>query len=96
MQNIINLISPNSNFDLMGFSHNLILAVPSCILVGFIFFYILGSINSLKSKVYRIWISGSFTFMLSFTVAFYNLGVPLETLLAVYSDWLHLIIRWIQ
>ena len=96
MQNIINLISPNSNFDLMGFNHNLILAAPSCILVGFIFFYILGSINSLKSKIYRIWISGSFTFMLSFTIAFYNLGVPLETLLTVYSDWLHLIIRWIH
>jgi len=96
MEKFINLISPNSNFDLNGFSHSLILSIPSCLLIGFVFFLILGSINSLRSKKSRIWISGTFTIMLSFSVTFYNLGVPFNTLLIVYKDWLHLIVRWIH
>jgi uncharacterized membrane protein len=96
MDNFIKLISPNNTFDLSSFGHSLILAIPSSLLIGVIFFFVLGSINSLQSKNYRIWIVISFTFIMSISVAFYNLGVPFETLFVVYTDWLHLIIRWIH
>ena len=96
MNNFIKLISPNTSFDLSNFSHSLILAIPSSFLIGVILYFVLSSINSLQSKSYRLWISGSFIFILSITIAFYNLGVPIETLFIVYSDWLHLIVRWIH
>ena len=96
MNKFIKLISPNSTFDLSSFSHSLILAIPSSFLIGIILYFVLSSIKSLQSKSYRLWISGSFTFILSVSIAFYNLGVPFETLLIVYSDWVHLIVRWIH
>ena len=96
MSDFIKLITPNTTFDLSSFSHSLILAIPSSFLIGVIFYFILSSINSLQSKSYRLWIAGSLTFILSISIAFYNLGIPLETLFVVYSDWLHLIVRWIH
>ena len=96
MNNFIKLISPNSSFDLNGFSHSLILSIPSSLLIGVILYFVLSAIESLQSKSYRLWISGSFTFILSISIAFYNLGVPFETLFKLYSDWLHLIIRWVH
>ena len=96
MNNFIKLITPNNTFDLSSFSHSLILAIPSSFLIGIILYFILSTIKSLQSKSYRLWISGAFTFILSISVAFYNLGVPFETLFIVYSDWLHLIVRWIH
>ena len=96
MNNFIKLISLNNSFDLSTFSHSLILAIPSSTLIGIILYFVLSSINSLQSKTYRLWISGSFTFILSVSIAFYNLGVPFETLFIVYTDWLHLIVRWVH
>ena len=96
MNNFIKLISPNTTFDLSGFSHSLVLAMPSSVLIGIILYLVLSAIKSLQSKSYRLWISASFTFILSISIAFYNLGVPFETLFIVYSDWLHLIVRWIH
>ena len=96
MKNFIQLISINTTFDLNSFSHSLILAIPSSFLIGVILYFVLSSINSLQSKSYRLWISGAFVFILSISIAFYNLGVPLETLFVIYSDWLHLIVRWIH
>jgi len=96
MNKFIKLLSPNNTFDLSSFSHSLILAIPSSFLIGVILYFVLSFIKSLQSKSYRLWISGSLTFILSISIAFYNLGVPLETLFIVYSDWVHLIVRWIH
>ena len=96
MKNYINLLSPNNIFDLSSFSHSLILAIPSSFLIGVIFYFALSGITSLQSKNYRLWISGSFIFILSISISLYNLGVPFELLFMIYSDWLHLIVRWIH
>mgnify|MGYP006096993335 CR=1 FL=1 len=96
MNNFIKLITPNSSFDLSSFIHSLILAIPSSFLIGVILYFALSAFKSLQSKSYRLWISGSFISILSISIAFYNLGVPFETLFIIYSDWLHLIIRWIH
>jgi hypothetical protein len=96
MNNLIKLITPSSSFDMSGFSHSLILAIPSSFLIGVILYFTLSTFKALQSKSYRLWISSSFIFILSISIAFYNLGVPIETLFIVYSDWLHLIVRWIH
>ena len=89
MNNFIKLISLNNSFDLSTFSHSLILAIPSSTLIGIILYFVLSSINSLQSKTYRLWISGSFTFILSVSIAFYNFGVPFETLFIVYRFYFY-------
>jgi len=96
MDDFIKLFTPSSSFNLSNFINNLFLGILSCFLIGIVFFFILGFFKNLQSKNYKLWISGAFTLILSISVSFYNLGVPFETLFIVYSDWLHLIVRWIH
>ena len=96
MELFLKIVSPIKSYDFNNFIHNLLLSLPASILIGIILFFILGSIPKLKSKEYRIYIVFSLTIIISFTIALYNLGVSFETLVAVYSEWLHLIVRWIH
>ena len=96
MELFLKIVSPIKSYDFNNFIHNLLLSLPASILIGIILFFILGFIPKLKSKEYRIYIVFSLTIIISFTIALYNLGVSFETLVAVYSEWLHLIVRWIH
>ena len=96
MELFLKIVSPIKSYDFNNFIHNLLLSLPASILVGIIFFFVLGSIPKLKSKEYRIYIVFSLIVVISFTTALLNLGVSFETLIAVYTEWLHLIVRWIH
>ena len=96
MELFLKIIVPMHSYDFSNFIHNLLLSLPASILIGIILFFILGSISKLKSKEYRLYIVFVLTIVLSFTITLYNLGVTFETLLAIYSDWLHLIVRWVH
>ncbi|MDC6447844.1 urate hydroxylase PuuD [Alphaproteobacteria bacterium] len=96
MELFLKFVAPIQSYDFGNFIHNLFLSLPASILVGIILFFILGSIPKLKSKEYRFYIVFVSTIILSFTIALYNLGISFETLLAIYSEWLHLIVRWVH
>ena len=96
MDLFLKIITPIQSYDFITFFHNLLLSLPASILVGVVFFFVLGALPKLKSKEYRFYIVFAFTIALSFTVALYNLGVSFQTLLAIYSEWLHLIVRWVH
>ena len=96
MELFLKIVSPIESYDFQTFSHNLLLTLPASSLIGLILFFVLGAFVGFKSKEQRIYIVGATTIVISFTAAFYNLGVPLETLISVYSEWLHLIVRWVH
>ena len=96
MELFLKIVSPIQSYDFQTFAHNLLLTLPTSSLIGLILFFILGAFVSFKSKEQRIYIVGATTIVISFTAAFYNLGVPLETLISVYTEWLHLIVRWVH
>jgi len=96
MELFLKIVSPIQSYDFQTFSHNLLLTLPASTLIGVILFFVLGAFVGFKSKEQRIYIVGATTIVISFTAAFYNLGVPLETLISVYTEWLHLIVRWVH
>ena len=96
MQFFLNLISPLKNYDISNFFHNFLLAIPASALAGVIIFFVLLAFNKLQSKEYRLYISLSFVLIIAVTSSLYNIGVKSDTLLAVYSEWLHLIVRWLH
>ena len=96
MELFLKIVAPVQSYDFQTFFHNLILSLPASALVGLLLFFILGAFSGFRSKEQRFYIVIATTIVISFTAAFYNLGVPTETLFAVYSEWLHLIVRWVH
>ena len=96
MELFLKIVAPVQSYDFQTFFHNLLLSLPASALLGLLLFFILGAFSGLKSKEQRLYIVIATTIVISFTAAFYNLGVPTETLFAVYSEWLHLIVRWVH
>ena len=96
MELFLKIVAPVQSYDFQTFFHNLLLSLPASTLLGLLLFFILGAFSSLKSKEQRLYIVIASTIVIAFTTAFYNLGVPTETLFAVYSEWLHLIVRWVH
>ena len=90
MELFLKIVSPIQSYDFQTFSHNLLLTLPASSLIGLILFFVLGAFVGFKSQEQRIYIVGATTIVISFTAAFYNLGVPLETLISVYSEWFSL------
>jgi len=96
MELFLKIVAPVQSYDFQSFFHNLLLTLPASSLVGVILFFVLGAFSGFKSIEQRIYIVVSATIVISFTTAFYNLGVPVDTLIAVYSEWIHLIVRWVH
>ena len=96
MELFLKIVAPVQSYDFQTFFHNLLLSLPASALLGLLLFFILGAFSGLKSKEQRLYIVIATTIVIAFTAAFYNLGVPTETLFAVYSEWLHLIVRWVH
>ena len=94
MEFLLKIIAPIENYDVSNFFHNILLATPSSILAGVIIFFLLLAFKKLQSREYRLYISLTFILIIAVTSSLYNIGVKTETLLAVYSEWLHLIVRW--
>ena len=91
MEIFLKIVAPVQSYDFQSFFHNLLLTLPASSLVGVILFFVLGAFSGFKSIEQRLYIVVSATIVISFTTAFYNLGVPVDTLIAVYSEWIHLI-----
>ena len=96
MELFLKIVAPVQSYDFQSFFHNLLLTLPASSLVGVILFFVLGAFSSFKSIEQRLYIVVSATIVISFTTVFYNLGVPVDTLIAVYSEWIHLIVRWVH
>jgi len=96
MEFFFNLMSPFENYKVLNFFHNLLLALPASTLAGVIIFFVLLAFKQLQSKEYRLYISLTFILMIAVTSSLYNIGVKTDTLVAVYSEWLHLIVRWVH
>ena len=94
MNFFLELIAPLENYDLSNFLHNLILALPASVLAGVIIFFLLLAFKKLQSREYRLYISIAFILVIAVTSSLYNIGVKTGTLFAVYTEWLHLIVRW--
>ena len=82
MELFLKIVAPVQSYDFQTFFHNLLLSLPASALLGLLLFFILGAFSSLKSKEQRLYIVIATTIVISFTAAFYNLGVPTETLFA--------------
>ena len=96
MEFFLNLISPLENYDISNVLYNFLIAVPASTLAGVIIFFGLLTFKKLQSKEYRLYISLSFVLIIAVTSSLYNIGVNSDTLVAVYSEWLHLIVRWLH
>ena len=96
MELFLKIVAPVQSYDFQTFFHNLLLSLPASALLGLLLFFVLGAFSDLKSKEQRLYIVIATTIVISFTAAFYKLGVATETLFAVYSEWLHLIVRWVH
>ncbi|MDC1296601.1 urate hydroxylase PuuD [Alphaproteobacteria bacterium] len=94
MDFILKLIAPLENYDFSNFLHNFVLAIPASVLAGIIIFFLLLAFKKLQSKEYRLYISLSFILIIAVTSSLHNIGVKTDTLFAVYTEWLHLIVRW--
>ena len=94
MNFFLELIAPLENYDFSNFLHNLVLALPASVLAGVIIFFLLLAFKKLQSKEYRLYISIAFILVIAVTSSLYNIGVKTGTLFAVYTEWLHLIVRW--
>jgi uncharacterized membrane protein len=70
------------------------LALPASVLAGVIIFFLLLAFKKLQSKEYRLYISIVLILMIAITSSLYNIGVKTDTLFAIYTEWLHLIVRW--
>ena len=93
MEFFLNLISPLENYDISNVLYNFLIALPASTLAGVIIFFGLLTFKKLQSKEYRLYISLSFVLIIAVTSSLYNIGVNSDTLVAVYSEWLHLIVR---
>jgi len=96
MEFFLNLISPLENYDISNVLYNFLIALPASTLAGVIIFFGLLTFKKLQSKEYRLYISLSFVLIIAVTSSLYNIGVNSDTLVAVYSEWLHLIVRWLH
>jgi len=96
MEFFLNLISPLENYDISNVLYNFLIALPASTLAGVIIFFGLLTFKKLQSKEYRLYISLSFILIIAVTSSLYNIGVNSDTLVAVYSEWLHLIVRWLH
>ena len=94
MNIFLELIAPLENYDFSNFLHNLVLALPASVLAGVIIFFVLLAFKKLQSREYRLYISIAFILVIAVTSSLYNIGVKTGTLFAVYTEWLHLIVRW--
>ena len=96
MEFFLNLISPLEKYDISNVLYNFLIALPASTLAGVIIFFGLLTFKKLQSKEYRLYISLSFVLIIAVTSSLYNIGVNSDTLVAVYSEWLHLIVRWLH
>ena len=96
MEFFLNLISPLENYDISNVLYNFLIALPASTLAGVIIFFGLLTFKKLQSKEYRLYISLSFVLIIAVTSSLYNIGVNSDTLVVVYSEWLHLIVRWLH
>ena len=94
MDFFLKLITPLENYDFSNFLHNFFLALPASVLAGVIIFFLLLAFKKLQSKEYRLYISIALILMIAVTSSLYNIGVKTDTLFAIYTEWLHLIVRW--
>ena len=94
MNFFLELIAPLENYDFSNFLHNLVLALPASVLAGVIIFFLLLAFKKLQSREYRLYICIAFILVIAVTSSLYNIGVKTGTLFAVYTEWLHLIVRW--
>jgi len=96
MEFFLNLKPPLENYDILNVLYNFLIALPASTLAGVIIFFGLLTFKKLQSKEYRLYISLSFVLIIAVTSSLYNIGVNSDTLVAVYSEWLHLIVRWLH
>ena len=94
MDFFLKLIAHLENYDFSNFLHNFFLALPASVLAGVIIFFLLLAFKKLQSKEYRLYISIALILMIAVTSSLYNIGVKTDTLFAIYTEWLHLIVRW--
>ncbi len=96
MEFFLNLKPPLENYDILNVLYNFLIALPASTLAGVIIFFGLLIFKKLQSKEYRLYISLSFVLIIAVTSSLYNIGVNSDTLVVVYSEWLHLIVRWLH